>query len=354
MVSTTIKSDGLASWWTTLPSSEYAAQLWVRSWTTLAAVILPLLLLVSIKQYRRMQQQAQKPFPFLDLPQELRDMVYEHFLDDPVYPAPAATSYQQSTLDWIRPGRWTLSTSSSASKARSGSKWIFLANKQVYAEYMDMLCKRRTFHFTVSPQTYKPVAGPIPSPTSTPTTTTTTTSPSSSSNPPVPTIWQISPLTLSKIHHSTLSLTTTSSMLGVTDPRSMTSSSWTLGRLMRQQLRHMSSITSFTLDAKALGDPLWNPLWIWFHASQSLKMLGTRDSDTVPVGPRLTRITFSLDTWSPGENFLEREGEEWEWFCGRGHNVGRHGGRDTTVREFCALLYRECEVCRGEEEALEG
>lgn len=87
-------------------------------------------------------------------------------------------------------------------------------------------------------------------------------------------------------------------------------------------------------------------------------MLGTIYSDTVPVGPRLTRITFSLDTWSPGENFLERgrdgkREEEWVWYCGKGHSVGRDGGRDVTVREFCALLYRECGVCRGEE-AVEG
>ncbi|KAJ5040733.1 hypothetical protein J3E72DRAFT_361197 [Bipolaris maydis] len=134
-------------------------------------------------------------------------------------------------------------------------------------------------------------------------------------------------------------------MLGVTDPRSMTSSSWSLGRRMRQQLKHMSSIQTFTLDAKALGDPLWNPLWIWYHASQSLKLLGTDLSDTVPRGPQLSRITFSLDTWSPGENYLKRQTEGWTWYCARGHVVATDFGHDMTVREFCAKLYKECKVC---------
>ncbi|CAN9106253.1 unnamed protein product [Alternaria alternata] len=142
-------------------------------------------------------------------------------------------------------------------------------------------------------------------------------------------------------------------MLGVTDPRSMTSSSWTLGRRMREQLKHMSSVQTFTLDAKALGDPLWNPLWIWYHASQSLKLLGTEFSDTVPRGPQLTQITFSLDTWSPGENYLKRDekyGGQWMWYCAKNHLVGADVGAEMTVREFCGKLYQECSICRVDDE----
>lgn len=118
---------------------------------------------------------------------------------------------------------------------------------------------------------------------------------------------------------------------------------------MREQLKHMSSIQSFTLDAKALGDPLWNPLWIWYHASQSLKLLGTDMSDTVPRGPQLSQIHFSLDTWSPGENFLKRLPHHgWTWYCTKGHVVATDFGYDMTVREFCAKLYKDCRVCREE------
>jgi hypothetical protein len=50
---------------------------------TLAAILLPLLLFTLTIRHGKMQQRDQKPFPFLELPQELRDMVYEYFLDDP-------------------------------------------------------------------------------------------------------------------------------------------------------------------------------------------------------------------------------------------------------------------------------
>jgi hypothetical protein len=204
---------------------------------------------------------------------------------------------------------------------------------------MDMICKRKTFHLSVTPQTYRPA----------------TASPSSSPFSPTnyTPVWEISPTTLSKVQNCSLKLVTTSSMLGVTDPRSMTSSSWTLGRRMREQLKHMSSVQTFTLDAKALGDPLWNPLWIWYHASQSLKLLGTDFSDTVPRGPQLTQITFSLDTWSPGENYLKRDekyGGQWMWYCAKDHLVGADVGAEMTVREFCGKLYQECSICRVDDE----
>ncbi|OWY42383.1 hypothetical protein AALT_g9606 [Alternaria alternata] len=336
MASTLTKASALSRWQAGL--SEYAlAGLELKGWVTLLALLLPLLSLVALSKYRKMQYQSKKPFPFLELPQELRDMVYEHFLDDPAYPSPALNELQRSTLDWMRPARW--SSASTSPGTRQESKTIFLANKQVYGEYMDMICKRKTFHLSVTPQTYRPA----------------TASPSSSPFSPTnyTPVWEISPTTLSKVQNCSLKLVTTSSMLGVTDPRSMTSSSWTLGRRMREQLKHMSSVQTFTLDAKALGDPFWNPLWIWYHASQSLKLLGTDFSDTVPRGPQLTQITFSLDTWSPGENYLKRNenyGGQWMWYCAKNHLVGADVGAEMTVREFCGKLYQECSICRVDDE----
>jgi hypothetical protein len=320
--------------WRRIRTSDFAiADVWLKSWITLAAVLLPLILILTFRRYRKMQQRNKKPFPFLELPQELRDMVYEHFLEDPVYPPPPRSQQQHSTLDWMRSGRWTSSSPSPYPTAQRKSTMVFLANKQIHAEYMDMLCKRQTFHLSVSPSTYTPTIAPSPF-----------------SAPPTPEdskVWNISNGTLSKIRTCSLKLITTSAMLGVTDPRAMTSSSWTLGQRMREQLKHMSHVKTFTLDAKALGDPLWNPLWIWFHASQSFKLLGTEHSDTTPLGPRLTKITFSLDTWSPGENWLGRDGQgRWMWYCMKDHPVGLDIGPEMTVREFCGSLYRECGVCR--------
>ncbi|KAG9191483.1 hypothetical protein G6011_10217 [Alternaria panax] len=309
----------------------------LKGWITLLALLLPLLFIVALARYRKMQYQHKKPFPFLKLPQELRDMVYEHFLDDPQYPPPARNELQRSSLNWMTPARWA--STSTSSDTQHESKAVFLANKQVYGEYMDMICKRKTFHLSVTPQTYRPTNTPA--------------SPSPFSLATYTPVWDISPTTLSKMQNCSLKLITTSSMLGVTDPRSMTSSSWTLGRRMREQLKHMSSVKTFTLDAKALGDPLWNPLWIWYHASQSLKLLGTEFSDTVPRGPQLTQITFSLDTWSPGENYLKRDVKGdggWMWYCMKNHPVGADVGAEMTVREFCGKLYQECSICRADEE----
>ncbi|KAA8621025.1 hypothetical protein A1F94_013501 [Pyrenophora tritici-repentis] len=338
MASMVEERDDASRWQTGSFMENALAGVDLKGWATLLALLIPLFLLGAVQAHRKMQHKSRKPFPFLELPQELRDMVYEHFLEDPVYPPPPRSLVQRSSLEWMYPS--LLTSASSASRSRRHSKWIFLANKQVYAEYLDMLCKRNTFHLSVSPQTYKPIA-----PTA-----------SSASSPDDNKVWQISPSTLSKVRNCSLSLVTTSSMLGVTDPRSMTSSSWTLGQRMREQLKHMGNVHTFTLNAKALGDPLWNPLWIWYHASQSLKMLGTEASDTVPIGPQLTRITFSLDTWSPGENYVARsesEGGKWMWCCNKDHPVGLDIGPEITVREFCAKLYQECRVCRienGEEE----
>ncbi|KAF1947508.1 hypothetical protein EJ02DRAFT_91641 [Clathrospora elynae] len=345
MPSAMIKSADPSFWAARLLSSLSRVDVSRSCWTTLVALILPVLLLWALKRYRKMQDENRRPFPFMELPQELRDMVYENLLEDPVYPPPPPCQHQHSTLDWVIPGR--RSSASAAAQRKHTSTWVFLASKQVYKEYMDLLCKKATFHLAVSPQNYKPLSTSTPSSPS---------SSSSSSSPPPPPppdtrIWNLPQHALENIRTCSLKLVTTSAMLGVTDPRAMTSSSWTLGQRMRSQLKHMTSIKSFTLDAKALGDPLWNPLWIWYHASQSFKLMGTEFSDTVPIGPRLNKITFSLDTWSPGENYLARDEDKgglWTWYCMKDHAVGADVGPEITVREFCGKLYQECGVCRPE------
>ncbi|KAH7066775.1 hypothetical protein BKA63DRAFT_127567 [Paraphoma chrysanthemicola] len=303
---------------------------------TLVAVVLPSLLLWAYKKYRKMQEDSKKPFPFLQLPQELRDMVYEYLVEDPSYPVPSKCPKHTSTVDWMLPARW--SSTSSSSPHHKPSNWILLASKQIHSEYMDLLCKRATFHLTVSPQNYQ-------------------SNPRTPSTPSTQTIWHIAPSTLNRLRSCTLRLVTTSSMLGVTDPRNMNSSDWTLARQIRQDLTSLRNVSNLTLEAKALGDPLWNPLWIWYHACQSFKNMGTVLADTSPVGPRLNRIKFSLDTWSPGENYLERDeckGGAWTWYCMKGHAVGVDGAGDVTVREFCGMLYQVCGACRPESEEDEG
>ncbi|KAF1914573.1 hypothetical protein BDU57DRAFT_453951 [Ampelomyces quisqualis] len=303
------------------------AEVWAASWTslapnslsfgvatllTVAALIVPILLWAVMK-FKKMQAKSKTPFPFLELPQELRDIVYEHILEEPSYPQPPKCPKHASAMNWMLPGRW--SSTSSASPQPKPSNWLLLANKQIYKEYMDLLTKRKTFHLTISPTNYQ-------NPTSSP-----------------HALWKIAPSTLKQIRSAHLQLITTPAMLGVPDPRNMASAEWDLARQIRMQLLSLSSASTLTLDAKAIGDPLWNPLWIWFHACQSFKHMGTSASDLGAVGPRLERITFSLDTWSPGENFLARDPSR-----------GAGPGSELTVREFCARLYQQCGICTPDDE----
>ena len=284
----------------------------------------------ALRRIRKMQVDNARTFPFEALPQELRDMVYSNLLEDVYYPSPAARQ-PTSALNGILAGLWGSAINTpNTTQAPKPSNWILLANKQIHAEYMDLVCKQGTFNLTVSPENYLP------------------TSPDSR-------IWNINPTTLKNIRKASLQIVTTSAMLGCTDPRNMASSSWALAARIRSELSHPSSCTHLTLNAKAIGDPLWNPLWIWYHSSQSFKDIGTALSDH-PTGPKLNRVTFSLDTWSPGENYLERDEANkgaWSWYCMKGHCVGLDGGPEQTVREFCGMLYRECRTCRPAEEGEE-
>lgn len=264
-------------------------------------------------------------------------MVYEHLMEEPAYPPPSTCPQHTSTMNWILPLRWpSAAPTTNQSKL---SNWILLANKQINKEYMDLICKKATFNLTVSPQNYQ---NRCSSPTST--------SPSNQS------IWKISPDTLKQIRSCHLDLITTSAMLGgcgdeLKDPRNMSSSEWTLARQIRQELTALTSLSSLTLDAKALGDPLWNPLWIWYHACQSFKNMGTQQAIGDCAGPQLNRMTFSLDSWSPGENYMARDKANkgaWMWYCVKGHSVGLDGSGDITVREFCGKLYQDCRICRPE------
>lgn len=281
----------------------------------------------AIARLQTMQIDSTKPFPFEALPQELRDMVYKDLLEDVNYPSPIA-SQLASPLNGMFAGFWGSSKNlRNAQRTPKLNNWIIFANKRIHTEYMDVLCKQGTFRLTVSPGNYLPTTNDNR-------------------------IWNIAPSTFKQIRKASLQVVTTSAMLGCTDPRNMESSAWELAARIRSELSQLESCTQLTLNAKAIGDPLWNPLWIWYHSSQSFKNIGTSLSDH-PTGPTLDKITFSLDTWSPGENFLERDGKgngAWTWYCMEGHSVGLDGGADQTVREFCGMLYRECRTCRPAEE----
>lgn len=304
-----------------------------------------------------MRSRQAAPFPFLELPLELRTMVYNNLLEDPYYPPPAPCSHQhESPFSWLMPGlfppsqepRPQLTHQPKHHRTTKPSNWLFLANKQTYNEYMELMCKKTTFHLTVSPQNYTaptPEGSDTQAPEEEPKTTQ---APAESKR-----IWNISPETLKHLRKCDIKLVATSPMLGVTDPRNMKPGDWALAQQIRRELKEVANVRELNLQVKAIGDPLWNPLWVWYHASQSLKTMGAADNTTgtAPTGPKLNRITFSLDTWSPGENLLERDpasADQWTWKCLHGHCVALDGPGEVSVREFCARLYMECTTCRPE------
>ena len=301
------------------------------------AALLRLAIVLLKRNIKKMQNQNNTPFPFLELPQELRDMVYENLLEDPHYPPPQP-SPQNHGLSWL-PSIPQLSSKDSEDTSHQ-SNFLFLANKQIYSEYIDLMCKKRTFHLTVAPHNYSPPETPD----------------EENKN-----IWKISSQVLKRVRKCEIKLVTTSTMLGVSDPRNMKPEEWVLARQIRRQLSVAENISELNLHVKAIGDPLWNPLWVWYHATQALRMMGSasdKDCDASAIesikagrlGPKFNRITFSLDMWSPGENYLMRDpsnNNQWAWWCLQGHCVGQVGP-ELTVRQFCSWLY-DCPTCHPDE-----
>lgn len=340
--------------------------------------------------------QPSKLFPFLDLPAELREMVYENLIEDPHYPAQGRCAKHAGTFVANFLGHeWGWQTKRTMQERRSN--WIFLANRQIYEEYMALLGRKATFFLKVSPENYThptvteapsaatPTPAPETSQTAAPSSTTASVEDLSPSNlphqetePEHPPLWRIAPSTLSRIRRCSLKLITTSAMLGVTDPRTLTPGTWDLAHQVQSELRDVQDVKELNLHVKAVGDPLWNPMWVWYHALTSFFRMGEdvgvdaisdeyssgegSDGDTGLVkkdsGPRISKILFSLDTWSPGENYLARDGEgKWGWCCIKGHRVFEEVDVDLTVRQFCHRLYIECPTCQGPEagsEAEEG
>jgi len=99
---------------------------------------------------------------------------------------------------------------------------------------------------------------------------------------------------------------------------------------------------------------------VWYHAFRAFRGMGEEEG-----GPRFGKMMFTLDTWSPGENYLlrttmdadsavsddTRDVEEWCWYCPLNHLVTADGDEDMTVRQFCGKLYAACEICKSEHSA---
>lgn len=262
-------------------------------------------------------------FPFMKLPPELRELVYEHLVDmDPSYPFERPEVPKSRWKTWL----------SSTYRAPSRKMGIMLANRQIYEEFTEILLKKATFKVSIDQSNqkhYRPAG--------------------------IPEDWAC------KVRKCEVLVVTTSNMLGGEDPRSSLMA-FPSGQKIVENLKELSRVEKLDLHIKAIGDPLWNPLWVsemllvtfcrrltsrqvWFHASKAF-----RRAEGVPINS----IDFSVDSWSPGENHLTRSrGGEWEWRCSKGHFLSIDHPKEQTVREFCSSLFAECNTCTPPPEASE-
>lgn len=266
-------------------------------WALLVAVFTSSVLLLQLHQSRRRTTH----FPFAKLPAELRNLVYEQVIDSgpkPCFPAAGRTLDSSVTgLRWLGLRGHRRSPKSHA---------IMLVSKQLHSEFMDVMCKRTALTLRVDESNYS--ASPL---------------------------WPLRQSTIDNVRRTSLEITATSRMLGAGDPRYMPND-WPLQKRIFGMLESMPLLQEQSLFIRAIGDPLWNPLWVWYHISQAFKDL-----------KGLQTIKFGLDSRSPGENYLFRLTDgTWEWRCAEGHFVAEDGGRQPQpIRVFCGFLYNDCETC---------
>jgi hypothetical protein len=190
-----------------------------------------------------------------------------------------------------------------------------LVSKQFKEEYMDIYCRRATFHFTLD-----------------------------ASLAPSERPFKIAPHTLSRVRKCALRILATPGIVGAFDPREATGD-WLLRDKVFAAMADMKSLRDMTLSIQACGNQLWNPLWLWHFTSQAFKESKIK---------AFRRIDFTLEGWTLKEpnHMARREDGAWEWRCAEGHMVQEDREGQIPVRQFCGALYAECRICNpsGDEE----
>ncbi|KAF2743955.1 hypothetical protein M011DRAFT_461213 [Sporormia fimetaria CBS 119925] len=298
-----------------------------------------------------------KPFPFLHLPPELRDMIFTHLLSSgtPHYSAPGAEN--ELIHAWhtgLLPPRLTLFQSTFLSrrvrrlrrnkpKTIASPAWksntLLLVSQQVHHEFLSLLTARKTFHLHLSESACSAFTSPPASFSSDPSTY-------------YPTPWPLPLSTLTQLRHVVLTLTTPP-CTSHQDPRHMDPGTWPLARTIEAYLSSLRAVKTLELRIIADGHPIWNPLWVWYHAIMALRVL---------ENPGFTRMEFVSEPPVMDKNWLGRvsgsganDGEgagkigKWFWCCPMGHALeGSELDGELKIREFCSRLYWDCGVCGSE------
>ena len=154
-------------------------------------------------------------------------------------------------------------------------------------------------------------------------------------------VWQNA---LGSLKNCTLRLIARPGIANAFDPRQANLREWLLRDSIFNSMRQMTTLKSMTLGIEACGNPLWNPLWLWYLTGQAFM-----ESDV----KALNRIEFTMKNWDlQPSNYLKRlEGGEtgWEWRCIKEDHFVTEDEKDMPIRPFCARLYLPCRVCEPED-----
>ena len=261
-----------------------------------------------------------KPLPFMSLPPEVRLQIYQNIIDrDPSYPVQeqASTSFTSRLTQTVHKRIRMIKP--------TGANLILLANRQIHAEYIAVLCKTATFKLTLDDDTYLSSSNHNHKHNNSP-------------------IWELSPAVYKQIKRCDLRIVADPSIIGSHDM--MEGGAARLARRVAAALSYMPQLMHLTVHIHALT----NPLLFWFHASQAFK---------VYEGLPLQRVSLSSDCKTMGENHLARcsdndndddgaavnNGERWEWRCPENHYVVDGLSGKQPIRGFCAALYMDCNIC---------
>lgn len=193
-------------------------------WGTLVAGVLTLLPLLFAYVTKLQNLREQKSFAFTLLPRELRDVIYEELIDDNIcYPSEKRLRTSFSLFERIL---------SRGSSKPTNTNLIMLANRQIYREFSEIACKNAKFTLSLDQQNLEQDK-----------------------------FWCISKDILKDMRRCEVKMITTSSMLGAADPRHIPIE-WPLCRKVCDTLSICEKLEDASLHVKAIGDPLWNPLWV--------------------------------------------------------------------------------------------
>jgi hypothetical protein len=91
-------------------------------------------------------------------------------------------------------------------------------------------------------------------------------------------MFPMTPEAMRKLRKCSIQVTITPSTLDVPDLHNTTHDAWAPTRQIYSELQYFERIEHLSLHIRAVGDSLWNPLWMLYHVAQPFKAMGPSTS----------------------------------------------------------------------------